>query len=704
VPRELTSIREQLGQAIEKAPLIGVGQTTPNIGQRNPGNLLHLRIGIGELTARGLHEVVVDGLVDAAILRDEPEVDDAQGSDDPTDDAGLLFDLTQRGILCRLTSLEMALGQRPHESPTPVMPGDKRSARLARTSIDDQTTGRGLLYPRHRGGPRPTRTKRGGGGRAIRGSTSPPGPGVVRGGSHTLEDNRIGALRRESVVWAIVSSTSGATPDPDLRRAAAARLVGISAELSELAERFTSAGHELALVGGTVRDTMLGRLDTDARTPPDIDLTTDAHPEKILTLLDGWADAVWEVGIRFGTIGARRGNRPLEITTYRAESYAADSRKPEVTFGDSLAGDLSRRDFTVNAMAVRLPTLEFVDLHSGMTDLNDRVLRTPGTPEASFNDDPLRMLRAARFTSQLGFTVAPEVLTAMTQMADRIDIVSAERIRDELSRLLLGAHPRLGLLVLTETGLAERILPELPALQLEVDEHHRHKDVYEHSLTVLEQAIELESSHEPTSGPDLVLRLAALLHDIGKPRTRRFESDGGVSFHHHEVVGARMVRKRLTALRYPNEIIDQVSRLTELHLRFHGYGTGKWSDSAVRRYVRDADDLLDRLHKLTRADCTTRNQRRAKALQRAYDDLEQRIDVLAEQEELAAIRPDLDGNEIMRILNIPPGRVVGDAYRHMMEIRLDQGPLSAEAAEAELHRWWNQRSSDSSSSDSSNSD
>lgn len=450
-------------------------------------------------------------------------------------------------------------------------------------------------------------------------------------------------------------------------------------------------------MGGTVRDTMLGRLDT-AAAPADIDLTTDARPETILALVDGWADAVWEVGIRFGTIGARRGDRLLEITTYRAESYDADSRKPEVTFGASLAGDLSRRDFTVNAMAVRLPTLEFVDLHSGVTDLHERVLRTPGTPEASFNDDPLRMLRAARFTSQLGFTVAPEVFTAMTNMADRIEIVSAERIRDELSRLILGAHPRLGLRVLTETGLAERIMPELSALQLEVDEHHRHKDVYEHSLTVLEQAIALEASHEATTGPDLVLRLAALLHDIGKPRTRRFEPDGGVSFHHHEVVGARMVRKRLTALRYPNEVIDQVSRLTELHLRFHGYGTGSWSDSAVRRYVRDADDLLDRLHKLTRADCTTRNQRRAKTLQQAYDDLEQRIAVLAEREELAAIRPSLDGNAIMRILDIPPSRGVGDAYRHMMEIRLDRGPLSPEEAEAELRRWWDQRSAGSSGS------
>ena len=473
----------------------------------------------------------------------------------------------------------------------------------------------------------------------------------------------------------------------DPRATSAARLVAIAADLAGLVERFAGAGFELALVGGTVRDTLMDRLDDEA----DLDLTTDARPEQILALVDGWADAVWEVGIRFGTVGLRRGGRQLEITTYRSESYDPDSRKPQVSFGDTLAGDLLRRDFTVNAMAVRLPSLEFVDLHAGMSDLADGVLRTPTTPQESFSDDPLRMLRAGRFASQLGFTPAPEVLAAMTEMAERLDIVSAERIRDEVSKLLLGAHPRRGLQVLVSTGLAERILPELPALQLEVDEHHRHKDVYEHSLTVLEQAIDLESAHEPASGPDLVLRLSALLHDVGKPRTRRFESDGGVSFHHHEVVGARMVRKRLTALRFPKDVVDDVARLTELHLRFHGYGTGEWTDSAVRRYVRDADDLLVRLHKLTRADCTTRNQRRARSLQQAYDDLEKRIGELAEAEELAAIRPDLDGNDIMRILDLPPGREVGEAYRHMLEVRLDQGPLSAEEATAELLRWWESR-------------
>ena len=464
----------------------------------------------------------------------------------------------------------------------------------------------------------------------------------------------------------------------------AAALLGIADALSPLTARFAEAGHELALVGGPVRDIMLGRPGVTN----DLDLTTDARPERIEQLVRGWADHVWDVGMRFGTVGARFGDLHLEITTYRSESYDPESRKPEVTFGDSLAGDLARRDFTVNAMAVRLPTLEFVDLHDGMRDLQERILRTPIAPEESFGDDPLRMMRAARFVSQLDFAIAPEVLAAMRDMSSRVEIVSAERIRDELTKLLLGPHPRLGLAVLVETGLATYVLPELPGLKLEIDEHHRHKDVYEHSLTVMEQAIDLETSHQPESEPDLVLRLAALLHDIGKPKTRRFEGDGGVSFHHHEVVGARMVRKRLTALRYPNDVIDDVSKLTELHLRFHGYGTGEWTDSAVRRYVRDAGDQITRLHKLTRADCTTRNRKRAAALQAAYDGLEERIEVLAAEEELAAIRPDLDGNRIMEILGIRPGREVGEAYNYLLELRLDRGPLGEEEAERELRAWW----------------
>lgn len=463
-------------------------------------------------------------------------------------------------------------------------------------------------------------------------------------------------------------------------------LLEIADLLAPLSARFADAGHELALVGGPVRDILMSRGATN-----DLDLTTDARPEEIEALTSGWADHVWDVGMRFGTVGARKGDHHIEITTYRSESYDPASRKPEVTFGDTLAGDLARRDFTVNAMAVRLPSLEFVDLHDGMADLAEGVLRTPSTPEESFTDDPLRMMRAARFVSQLGFTIAPDVLLAMTAMADRLEIVSAERVRDEFTKLLLGAHPRRGLEVLVQTGLAPYVVPELPALQLEVDEHHRHKDVYQHSLTVMEQAIDLESSHDPASGPDLVLRLSALLHDIGKPKTRKFEAEGGVSFHHHEVVGARMVKKRLTALRFPNDVVDEVAKLTELHLRFHGYGTGEWTDSAVRRYVRDAGDQLVRLHKLTRADCTTRNRQRAAALQAAYDGLEERIARLAEEEELASIRPDLDGNRIMEILGIGPGRDVGAAYDFLLELRLDQGPLGDAEAERALREWWAER-------------
>lgn len=460
----------------------------------------------------------------------------------------------------------------------------------------------------------------------------------------------------------------------------------VSALLSDLGERFLSAGYEVALVGGPVRDVLLGR---DKR--GDLDLTTSAQPSDILRLLEGWADTVWDVGIRFGTVGCRKGDHILEITTYRSEEYDPDSRKPEVTFGSSLIGDLGRRDFTVNSMALRLPEMEFVDPFGGVNDLAARVLRTPSTPEQSFSDDPLRMMRAARFASQLDFTVADEVVVAMTAMAERITIVSAERVREELVRLVMSPNPRTGLTLLVDTGLAAHVMPELPALQLELDEHHRHKDVYEHSIVVLEQAIALESVHAPTSEPDLILRMAALLHDIGKPRTRRFEDGGGVSFHHHEVVGARMVRKRLTALRFSNDEIEQISRLTELHLRFHGYGSGEWTDSAVRRYVRDAGDLLVRLHKLTRADCTTRNAKRAAMLQRTYDSLEERIEVLAAEEELASIRPDLDGADIMRILSIPAGPAVGEAYRFLLELRLDRGPLAPEFAEAELRAWWSAR-------------
>ncbi len=474
-------------------------------------------------------------------------------------------------------------------------------------------------------------------------------------------------------------------PVDDARRRAAAELAPVSGILTSVGQRFAEAGHQVALVGGPVRDALLGRLSGG---DGDLDFTTDAHPETVLALLDGFAETTWDVGIRFGTIGARVQGREVEITTYRAEQYDPTSRKPEVDFGTSLEGDLVRRDFTINAMAIRLPDLSFVDRFGGLTDLAAGLIRTPGAATDSFSDDPLRMLRAARFSAQLGFEVAPEVVVAMTDMAARIEIVSPERVRVELMKIVMSADPRRGLTLLVDTGLADHVLPELPLLRLEADEHHHHKDVYEHTLTVLEQAMLLEDVHEPASGPDPVLRLAALLHDIGKPRTRRFEADGGVSFHHHEVVGARMVKKRMQALRFSNEMTDDVAKLVELHLRFHGYGTGEWTDSAVRRYVRDAGPQLTRLHKLTRADSTTRNRRRALALQRSYDSLERRIAELEAEEELAAIRPTLDGREIMRILDIPPGPQVGEAYQFLLDLRLDRGPMSPELAEEALRAWW----------------
>ncbi|AWB93945.1 CCA tRNA nucleotidyltransferase [Aeromicrobium chenweiae] len=471
--------------------------------------------------------------------------------------------------------------------------------------------------------------------------------------------------------------TSPLTPD---RQARIDAELDANPFLAEIGELFESAGHELAIVGGPVRDAVLGRPGNDW------DFTTSARPEQIETIVAGWADAVWDIGREFGTLGVRKGDHQLEITTYRSDEYDTSSRKPEVRFGDTLDGDLARRDFAVNAMAIRLPSREFVDLFGGLDDIEKKILRTPVTPEQSFSDDPLRMMRAARFVAQLGFTASPDVEAAMTAMAGRLEIVSAERIRDELNKLLLSDHPVAGLRLLVGTGLAAQMLPELPALILERDEHHRHKDVYEHSLTVLEQAIALEGRLE--HAPDLTIRLAALLHDIGKPRTRRFQDGGTVTFHHHDVVGAKMVRKRMRALRYSNEMIDHVAQLVELHLRFHGYGSGEWTDAAVRRYVRDAGDQLERLHILTRADCTTRNQKKALRLQRTYDELERRIAVLAEQEELGSIRPDLDGGQIMSILGIPPGPEVGEAYRFLLDLRMDRGPMSEADATEALRAFW----------------
>ena len=466
----------------------------------------------------------------------------------------------------------------------------------------------------------------------------------------------------------------------EIQHRVGAELERIGSVIDELGARFADAGEELALVGGPVRDAMLGRLQAD------LDFATSARPDVTERLVSGWADAVWDMGRAFGTIGCRKGPWQVEITTYRSETYDPDSRKPDVDFGDTLEGDLRRRDFSVNAMAVRVPSREFVDPFGGVVDLAERVLRTPGTPQDSFSDDPLRMMRAARFAAQLGFGVAPEVVEAMTAMAGRIEIISAERVRDELVKLVCAPHPRLGLTLLVDTGLASYVLPELPALALERDEHHRHKDVYEHTLTVLEQSIDLED--RLGGGPDFVSRFAALMHDVGKPKTRRFETGGVVTFHHHDVVGAKLTRKRMQKLRFSNAEIEAVTRLVELHLRFHGYGSGEWTDSAVRRYVRDAGDQLERLHILTRADCTTRNQRKADRLRRTYDALEERIARLSEEEELAAIRPDLDGNQIMEILGIGPGREVGEAYTFLLELRMDEGPRSPEEAEAALREWW----------------
>ena len=453
--------------------------------------------------------------------------------------------------------------------------------------------------------------------------------------------------------------------------------------LDELGELFDNAGFELALVGGPVRDAILGRV------APDLDFTTNASPEQILKLIAPMASATWDVGREFGTIAAEVKGERIEITTYRADSYDLKSRKPTVEFGDNLEDDLKRRDFAVNAMALRLPTRTFVDPHNGLRDLGLRTLRTPAEPEISFSDDPLRMLRAARFASQLQFELDPSAFDAMVGMRDRIEIVSKERVRDELSKLLLSSNPREGLEILVDSGLADLVLPELPALKLESDEHHHHKDVYQHTLTVLEQAIGYEADYGLEK--DLTVRLAALLHDIGKPATKRLEAGGTVTFYHHDVVGAKLAKKRLTELRFDTDTIKAVSRLIELHLRFFGYSDQQWSDSAVRRYVRDAAEQLERLHILTRADVTTRNQKKADRLAHAYDDLEKRIAELREQEELDALRPDLDGNQIMEILGIGPSKEVGTAYNYLMEIRLDEGSLGPEEAKKRLLEWWQSR-------------
>ena len=453
---------------------------------------------------------------------------------------------------------------------------------------------------------------------------------------------------------------------------------------TDLAKQFKAAGFKLALVCGPVRDAILGRLGND------LDFTTDALPKQSEKILEKWADSVWDIGAAFGTVAGKKGEITVEITTYRSESYDPSSRKPDVEFGKSIEADLARRDFTINAMSLELTTEQptFIDLFNGVTDLQNKLIKTPGKPEDSFTDDPLRMMRAARFMSQLNFAVDPAIIAAIKNMSSRLEIISAERIRDEFTKIILSPAPRIGITLLVETGIADYFLPEVPKLKLEIDEHHHNKDVYEHSLTVLEQAIGLE---QRLGGPNLTLRLAALLHDIGKPKTKQLIAGGGVSFHHHEVVGARMCKERLKKLRFDNHLINDVAKLTFLHLRFHGYGSGEWTDSAVRRYVRDAGELLTHLHLLTRADCTTRNKKKAEGLAKTYDQLEKRIEDLMAQEELNKIRPDLTGDEIMQILGIKPSPIVGKAYEFLLELRLEHGPQGAEKAKEELLKWWKEQ-------------
>ncbi len=474
------------------------------------------------------------------------------------------------------------------------------------------------------------------------------------------------------------------TPNKAAAELAITTLTKQAPAATSLATAFKAAGFKLALVGGPVRDAILGRLGND------LDFTTNAHPKESEKILKKWADSVWDIGAAFGTVAGKKGEITVEITTYRSENYEKDSRKPSVEFGENIEGDLSRRDFTINAMALELTTDEptFIDLFNGVADLANKIIKTPGKPEDSFTDDPLRMMRVARFMSQLNFTIDESVLIAIKEMAHRLSIISSERVRDEFIKIIMSDNPRLGISLLVECGLADIFLPEVPKLKLEIDEHHHHKDVYEHSLTVLEQAIALEVR---LGAANLTLRLAALLHDIGKPKTKALIAGGGVSFHHHEVVGAKMTKERLRALRFDNNIIKDVGQLVFLHLRFHGYGSGEWTDSAVRRYVRDAGELLEHLHLLTRADCTTRNQKKAQLLANTYDQLEKRIKELMQQEELNKIRPDLTGEQIMQILNIKPSPMVGKAYDFLLELRLENGPIGEDKAKEALLTWWKEQ-------------
>lgn len=477
----------------------------------------------------------------------------------------------------------------------------------------------------------------------------------------------------------------GAGDIPALLAQAQSAFAALPAGLLELAEMFAARGHEIALVGGPVRDAFLGQR------PGDFDMATSARPEQTEAILREWGARTWDVGRQFGTVAARKGKLEVEITTYRTERYEEDSRKPVVEYGDTLEGDLSRRDFTVNSMAMRLPQMELVDPFGGLDDLAEGLLKTPVSATQSFRDDPLRIMRAARFAAQLGIDVEYDVMRAMADERSRLEIVSAERIRSELERLIVAPEPRRGIELMVYTGVAQIVLPEVAELVETVDEHGRHKDVYEHTLTVLDQAVDLETGPDgAVPGPDFVLRFAALMHDVGKPKTRRFHGSK-VSFHHHEIVGAKMVRKRMKELRFDSATTKAVTDLVAGHLRFHGYGEAAWTDSAVRRYVSDAGDQLERLHRLTRADCTTRNRRKAERLSAAYDDLEQRIAELREKEQLDSIRPDLNGDQIMALLDLKPSRAVGQAYNYLLQLRMDEGPLGEEEAARRLLTWWKEQ-------------
>ena len=707
---------EDLTRGGDDAPLVGVGEATGDVVETHPFDLLGLVIRIvlrGEVAADRLEEEMVDDLVNTMVVTGEPVVNGSQMAQYAPRDAGLLGDLAHSRLLGRLGALQVALGKAPFEAASAVAARNDGGHRAALLDVDHEPAGAGLVDHRQEARTRASRRCAGaglasavgghedtlggsaewvpsGGPRGRLGSmtdpadpalpsvssassASPSASGSSRavGGSTAVSRSAVRALLDESL------DTCGLSPT------AREALRALPPSLAALGHAFTRAGYELALVGGPVRDAFLGVV------PHDLDCATSARPEQTERILSAWGDACWDIGKEFGTIGARKGETVVEATTYRTEEYEVGSRKPVVAYGDTLEGDLTRRDFTINAMALRLPDLELVDPCGGLDDLRAGVLRTPVSAVQSFDDDPLRIMRAARFSAQLGFDVEMDVMTAMEEMAPRLKIVSAERVRAELERLLISPWPRRGLELMVHTGVADIVLPELAALVETVDEHKRHKDVYEHTLTVLDQAMDLETGPDgPVPAPDLVLRLAAVMHDVGKPATRRFLPGGTVTFHGHDHVGARMTRKRLRALRFDKQTIKDVSRLVELHLRFHGYADAAWSDSAVRRYVADAGPLLERLHRLTRADVTTRNKRKARMLDAAYDDLEDRIAALREAEELAAIRPDLDGAQIMDELGVEPGPVVGEAYRFLLDLRMEKGPLGEEMARQALRSWW----------------